>query len=422
MMKSRYLLLPLALTALPFLACSSDKNHAEREAAPEAAGHAPDYLNMSEEELKNAPVGKGTPDPGSRPVNVAAAEAGYQFAWLWDLANEGKAWSTYTYDDNTSLFVVPRRTISLYASAWGGWEPVPDMIPNPGNGPQTAIRFKGGPFTEYGGGFGQSMRTSTNTDSRNPILALTPSMEFPGDPAPGSGSGGAYDLSSYEGVAIWVRRGPDGQSTMRLGITERNSAEDLNSDALAKFTDPPPAGVQEGKYCKRWRICGCSAGTPCTPIEVDGVMQQRCYDPSLEPPPETGVNRPADFDIRYPVCGETRCKQANTSTAVGDPLFETKQCAPATTSDGRSDMFCYNPGQDPTPPAKRERCNNPFSRPITVTTDWQLIKVPFTELRQADEANVADEMDLHSVKQMVVTYGGGWTDFWVANIGFYKKL
>jgi hypothetical protein len=266
------------------------------------------------------------------------------------------------------------------------------------------------------------MRTSTNTDSRNPLLAQTPSMEFPGDPSPGSGSGGAYDLSSYQGLAIWVRRGPDGQSTMRLGITERNSAEDLNSEALAKFTDPPPAGVQEGKYCKRWRICGCSAGTPCTPIEVDGVMQQRCYDPALEAPPETGVNRPADFDIRYPVCGETRCKQANTSTALGDPLFETKTCNAATTSDGRSDMFCYNPATDPIPPAKRERCNNPYSRPITVTTDWQLIKVPFTELRQADEAKVSDEMDLHSVKQMVVTYGGGWTDFWVANIGFYRKL
>ncbi len=423
-MKTRALLLPLALTALPFMACSSAKNHEERNAAPEAQGQHPNYGNMSEDELKAACVGSCKPDPGSRAIDQAKSEAGFQFAWLWDLdpagMDLGVAKSTYTYDDNTSLFVVPKRTISQYASAWGGWEPKSEAVPNAGSGPQWAVRFKGGPFTEYGGGFGQSLRTSTNMDSRNPLLALTPSVEFPGDTTtPQSGAGGAYDLSSWTGLAIWVRRGPDGQSTMRLGITERNSAEDLNSQALADFTDPAPAGVQEGKYCRRWRLCGCSAGTPCT--QVAPGEEYRCFDPAVDSVPAPS-ERTEDFEVKYPVCGVSRCKQANTSTAVADPLFADKACAAATTADGKSDMFCYDPGVDPTPPAKRERCNNPFSRPITVSTDWQLIKVPFGELRQADEANLADDMDLHSVKQFVVTYAGGWTDFWVANIGFYKKL
>jgi hypothetical protein len=433
-MRTSALLLPFALTALPFLACSSDKNHAERDAAAglDPANAPLDYLDMAA--LKAACIGACTPDQGSKPVDVAKAELGYQFAWLWDLdpAREGKAWATFTYDDNTSPFVLPLRTPSTTGYGQGGWEPLSDPVPA-GQGPAWAVRFKGGPFTEYGGGFGMSLRTISNAikdvaapRSSNPSIQLleqNPSAEFP-DP-----TAGAYDLSSYQGVAIWVRRGPDGQSTMRLGLTERNSAEDLNSNAVrdalspaTAFLDPDhnqPAGISEGKYCRRWRLCGCSGGTPCS-LVPDTTDQFRCYEPTLET--ATAAELLAD-QIKYPHCGTSRCKDGNSSTLGpdSDPLFHDKSCSEAVTSDGHTDMFCYNPGQDPTPPAKRERCNNPFSRPITVTIDWQLITVPFSELRQADEANVANEMDLHSVKQLVVTHGAGWTDFWVANVGFYRK-
>jgi hypothetical protein len=409
---------------LPFLACSSDKNHAERNAAPEAQGRHPDYAGMSPDQLKAEPIGEGKPDPGSKPVNVAKAENGYQFAWLWDLdpSREGKAWATFTYDDNTSDFVLPIRDPSKTGWGWGGWEPLSDPVPA-GQGPLWAVRFKGGPFTEYGGGFGMSLRTISNSysDALLPrsdnasigLLEQTPSAEFP-DP-----SAGAYDLSTWDGVAAWVRRGPEGQSTMRLGITERNSAEDLNSSAVVDYGSLKPPGIEEGQYCRRWRTCGCGAGTPCT--LVTGTTDQfRCYDPELD------TAAPADVlanQIKYPHCGTSRCKDGNPST-IGpdpDPIFKDKSCSPALTDDGHSDMFCYDPATDPLPPAKRERCNNPFSRGVTVTTDWQLIKVPFSELRQADEANVAGEMDLKSVKQLVVTYGGGWIDFWVANVGFYRK-
>lgn len=433
-MRTTATLLPLALLGLPFLACSSDKNHAERDAAPEAQGRHPDYASMSAEELKAQCIGACTPDPGSKPVDVAGAESGYQFAWLWDLdpgaGHEGKAWATFTYDDNTSDFVLPIRTPSTTRYGQGGWEPLSDAVPA-GQGPAWAARFKGGPFTEYGGGFGMSLRSISNNAtarSTNPSIQLleqTPSTEYPNP------SAGAYDLSSYEGVAIWVRRGPDGQSTMRLGITERNSAEDLNSSAVVDSEGKKAPGIEEGKYCQRWRYCGCSGGTPCT--EVPGTGEYRCYDPALDPatPEELNGNQ-----VKYPHCGTSRCQDGNASTAGPDydPLFWKKPtpehpewtgdalCSPAVTSDGHSDLYCYDPAIDPEPPAKRERCNNPYSRPITVTTDWQLIKVPFTELRQADEAKVSDDMDLHSVKQFVVTYGAGWIDFWVANVGFYKKL
>lgn len=424
-MRSTALLLPFALAALPFLACSSNKNHAERNAAPEAEGLHPDYASMTADQLKAEPIGQGKPDLGSKPVDIAKAERGFQFAWLWDLdpmgQEGGKAWATFTYDDNTSEFVLPVRTDSATRWGRGGWEPASDPVP-PGQGPSWAVRFKGGPFTEYGGGFGMSLRTISNSYSdgtakrnTNPFIGLleqTPSAEFPNP------SAGAYDLSTWDGVAAWVRRGPEGQSTMRLGITERNSGEDLNSSAIHDFSGATPQGIEEGKYCRRWRTCGCGAGTPCT--LVPGTTEEfRCYDPELD------SAAPADIlnaQIKYPHCGTSRCKDGNSSTAGpdADPLFKDKSCSPAVTSDGHSDMFCYDPATDPLPPAKRERCNNPFSRGITVTTNWQLIKVPFSELRQADEASVADEMDLKSVKQFVVTYSGGWTDFWVANVGFYR--
>jgi hypothetical protein len=312
------------------------------------------------------------------------------------------------------------RTPSTTGYGLGGWEPTPDPVP-PGQGPTLAARFKGGPFTEYGGGVGMSMRTISNAlkdvamPRTNPSIALleqTPSAEFP-DP-----TAGAYDLSGWQGVAIWVRRGPDGQSTMRVGITERNSAEDLNSSAVLDVNGMAPQGVSEGKYCKRWRICGCSGTTPCSPVPGQ-TDQFRCFDPEIENPSLADLID----QIKYPHCGVSRCKDGNSSTIGPDPdvLFKDKSCSPAIASDGHSDMYCYDPGKDPTPPSKRERCGNPFSRAFNVTTDWQLIKIPFSELRQADEAQVASEMDLHSVKQVAFTYGGGWIDFWVANIGFYRK-
>ncbi len=435
-MRTLALLVPLALASLPLLACSSDKNHAERAQAAAMDPSTVNFDHKNVDALKAACIGACKVDPGSIPVDVVAAETGYQFAWLWDLnpGGENKAWATFTYDDNTSKFQLPVPTPSTTGYGQGGWEPTADPVPA-GQGPAWAARFKGGPFTEYGGGFGMSLRTVSNTidpmaltQRTNPGIALleqTPSAEFP-DP-----SAGAYDLTTWEGVAIWVRRGPDGQSTMRLGITERNSAEDLNSSAVvtAGATPRKPIGVEEGKYCQRWRYCGCSGTTPCS--LVPGTTDDyRCFDPAFGPP----VTADPDFQIDYPHCGISRCKDKNSSTAGPDrdPLFdklpgddprvtqEEAMCTHAVTGDGHADMFCYDPALDPPPPAKRQRCNNPFSRPITVSTDWQLIKVPFSELRQADEAKVSDEMDLRSVKQMVVTYAGGWIDFWVANVGFYR--
>ncbi len=432
-MRTTATLWPLVLAGLQFSACSSDKNHAERAvAAASDPSLAPiDYLDL--DTLKTTCVGACTPDTGSKPVDVAKAEAGYQFAWLWDLdpgaGHEGKSWATFTYDDNTSDFVLPIRTPSTTRYGQGGWEPLSEAVPA-GEGPAWATRFRGGPFTEYGGGFGMSLRSiSNNITSRsvNPwiqLLEQTPSAEFPNPTA------GAYDLSSYEGVAIWVRRGPDGQSTMRLGVTERNSAEDLNSSAVVDSQGQKAPGIEEGKYCQRWRYCGCSGGTPCT--QVPGTTEYRCFDPELEQATPTELN---SDQVRFPHCGTSRCQDGNASTAGpdSDPLFWKKataehpeytgeaMCSPSVQSDGRADMFCFDPKIDRKPPAKRERCNNPFSRSITVTTNWQLIKVLFTELRQADESNVADDMDVRSVKQFVVTYGAGWIDFWVANVGFYRK-
>lgn len=428
----------LALGALLSTAsgCSSNKNHAEREAVPGANG-TPDYASITDEaEMLALPVGKGCGtgalppgcivDPGSTTTaeELAAMQEGLQFAWVWE-PGAGLGRATYTYDDNTSRFHVPLMTKSAAADVEGGWEPKFYDSSFLGPGPTTSARFKGGPFTEYGGGFGQSFRTLSNTDSMSPLLAATPSQEFPGD---AMGTYGAYDLSSWSGIAIIVRRGPTGQSTMRVGITERNSAEDLNSSAF-NIGERMAPGVVEGKYCKRWRICGCSAGAPCSYYGQNlqtGRDVYRCFDPALGRPDDAD---PSFDPVAYPTCGTTRCNEANVSTFAGvssdevrDPLFFGRSCSAAVQSDGRSDQFCYDPGVDPNPPAKRERCNNPFSHAFNVTTDWQIIKVPFDELRQADEADVANEMDLKSVKQIVVTYGAGWLDFWVANLGFYREL
>lgn len=459
-MRSLLRIAPLAFLALPFAACSSNKDYEKRQHAAEIDPTVQKSFSSLvleaektlapqaayEQVARTYPIGTGKPDPGSTHIlvngkttndqgkpytDVASAEAGYQFAWLWDVG-ETYAKATFTYDDNTPEFVIPYRTPSTTGYGWGGWEPSADPWPaEMGPGPANAWRFRGGTFTEYGGGVGISLRTVSNNKTLRStagitLLEQTPSKDYPDENA------GAYDVSSYEGMAIWVRRGPDGQASMRIGLTERHSAEDLNSGTVRG--QPPaaplgviPVGVSEGKYCKRWRICGCSAGTEClvVPNEPDqhhpDQPSYRCYNPAVHTPNELD-RADLDYIIKYPHCGASRCADTSSSTLGPDPdpLFDGKECREYVTPDGHSDSYCYNPG-DPTPPSKRERCGNPFSRAFTVSTDWQLIKVPFNELRQADEADVAADMDLTSVKQVAFSYTAGNIDYWVANIGFYRK-
>jgi hypothetical protein len=463
MNKSAFLapaLLVLVGAGLPVVACSSNQNHGERDTAPEAQGR-PDYSNMDPMYLLQQCIGPEagrpsingqppacTPDPGSRPVDMAKAEGGYQFAWLWDVNAAALGRSTFTYDDNTADFVLPDPKLAWEPPAY----PIAAVAAVNAPFPYTfAARFKGGPFREYGGGFGQSLRTSINGDDKptdstgkrvaDPTVANPPDLP-PSPDYPVAGYG-AYDLRKWTGVAIWVRRGPLGQPTMRIGVTDKHSAEDLNSEAMRRKavkeqdeTFAASTGIQEAKYCKRWRLCGCSGGTPCSPIVSGSNVTYACFDPAIDVVDAAAmtVNGKTLVYNGTPgvqVCGPTRCRQNNTSSETADPLFASldetgsvvdAKCTVYQTSDGKTDSFCYDPAKDPPPPAKRERCNNPFSKPFTVTTDWQLIKVPFTELLQADEGLVSDEFDLSSIKQVVVTYGGGWTDFYVANFGFYRKL
>jgi len=416
-MKTSAWLLPSCLAAavgvLP--ACSSNKNHEERENTPEAQGVVdpshPEIIDPVAQQVAR----KGEclqrarfcePDPGSRQVDCEKQIGNYVYEWAWDITTENKARATYFYDDNTTSFLVPAKDM---------WEPVPDPViedPSLVCGLTHAVRFKGGPFTEYGGGFGQSFVTSANPAAN---MNLPPSPEFPGD---GITELGAYDLRDWDGVALWVRRGPTGQASLRVGITERNSAEDLNVTWIEPGMTAPAHPEQESRYCERFRLCGCAAGTPCSPAPSGAATI--CWDPEADPDPylaDDGVTV-----VKPTVCGDYRCDEPNLSLVAGvsDARINDRSCNVAYTSDGLTASFCYNPGVDPNPPAKRERCGNPYSRPISTSTDWQLIRVPFSELRQAEEAYVADEIDLASVKQLIFTFTTGWIDFWVANVGFYR--
>src|SRR5262249_33446838 len=52
-----------------------------------------------------------------------------------------------------------------------------------------------------------------------------------------AGSHAFYDVSAYEGIAFWARRGPEGQSRMIVTLTDA-----FTSDRLAR---------QNQKYCRR---------------------------------------------------------------------------------------------------------------------------------------------------------------------------
>ncbi len=115
-------------------------------------------------------VNQCLPDPGPRPMTQQMcdeAESGLEFLPLpiWDMGpvtdstgnKRNTAVGMYSYDDNTTPYRVPGKI----------WEPTTDPVSRCGDDSPNqffALHAYGGPFMEWGGGFGRMLKCM-NTDS-----------------------------------------------------------------------------------------------------------------------------------------------------------------------------------------------------------------------------------------------------------------
>jgi hypothetical protein len=217
-----------------------------------------------------------------------------------------------------------------------------------------------------------------------------------------------FDVSKYEGIAFWARRGPEGFDRLLVILTDK-----YNSGRLAR---------ENQQFCRRVRECHtrCLSGSPCAPDDPNSATPiYRCFDPAKTPDgkvPPIAID--SQMDQMFPRCGPSACTSPTTYT---DPDFDGKQCRPyAYPASEESGEYCWNPG-DPPPPGRDERCQDGWQASVTLTPDWKFYALPFAQFQQAGFGKRAPHIDLKSLDTMAFGALMGWSDMYFDNVTLYRR-
>jgi hypothetical protein len=396
------------------------------------------------------PIATGLPDPGSRPADCSGL-AGIQTSPAWianfesdndnDPTRMGVAVAWTGFDDLTPGSFHAPGDVNWYPGLSGTNSALYGIAAEPTGGPSCdgapnkwSLHFRGGQFRNWGGGvstvFTDSFFAGCPADAD-----ICPAAPAPGATVDSAGlpltapDGGPYaqshafiDVSAYEGVAFWARRGPEGQDRMIVTITDN-----FTSDRLAR---------QNQKYCRRLHACytQCPNGAPCTLVPNDptsyhdpanpttatmGIPTYRCIVPSddagalLGPPTNDAL-----VELLYPRCGQSACTSRQNYM---DWDFQNTQCQPYTfPAADISREYCFNPG-DPPPPDRDDQCLDGWATTVELTTDWQFYTVKFSDMQQGGFGKKAPYFNLKAVDTIAFGFIVGWADAFIDNVTFYRR-
>lgn len=400
--------------------CGSNKNYEQREAY---AATLPDdgKAGVYADEASGC-LGQCQRDPGSPLMDCAAEEEGLEFAPLqnWDFRGSN-ATSMYTYTDKSAQNLTPQ-----------GWEPETTVIARC-LGVETEERgfhLTGGPYRDWGGGFGVRLEYALgnigNCDLENredycPRIGTEPPLDTT-----------TFDLTRWDGISFWARRGPDGQPLLRVMIADQRTDDDISY--LMYEADPT-----KPRFCERNRECGCPLSLPCTEVPADDRRLVKndcatematqhipifiCWD--KEKDPDLSQYQP------HQLCGTAACDcpyeafpaipDVTPAVIRPDQAFTGRSCNEFAFRGGIVDNYCFNPGQDPNPYEGSELCGDHWASPVSLTTDWQFFKVPFTSLLQQGWAKEQHQFDLHAVSMVRFTWDKGYIDYWLDDVRFYRE-
>ena len=208
------------------------------------------------------------------------------------------------------------------------------------------------------------------------------------------------------------------------------------------------------RFCERVRECACLNHMPCAAIprrtDVAGTLRDNPVIPGecLLPdnhftPAETTVSHcGAPMAIsgaeaagsmggsQCNTCEQTRCDERwpayPDDTAPGAPVgtdrqFWGKPCMPHTYRNGISSLFCYDPAAGDKVAEATEQCGDHWTRVVNLSNEWQFYTVPFSAMQQQGWAQRTAKLDLTSVSVVRFTWDGGWIDYWVDDVKFYRR-
>lgn len=381
-------------------ACSPNLNYEERERYAET-------LDQPE-----APcIASCLPTPDPDPVDCGAAERGYEFLSLIDF--EGAAIQTYVYDDRTPDFRLPTQ----------GWEPPSTDAQRckDGDDGNQAIHLMGGPFLSFGGGMGYALHNAPSELEESEEYGVT-----------------ARDISDWEGIAFWARRGVEGQSGLRVMLADKYTDDDLSYMAMYnRLVEPSDDSMPRPTelHCRRFLVCNCPLGVPCTyypgESENDPAAGEYCYDPKVDPDPADAIGAQQGLDasdVVYERCGEFQCNfrypsfEGRPGYEDGrDPEFENKPCTAYTLASGQFGKFCFDPEKDQPPPEAEERCGDNWYATVLVTEEWRFFRVPFNEMLQQGFAKESFFLDLENASLVRFSWDRGWLDHWIDDVKLYRR-
>jgi hypothetical protein len=385
------------------------------------------------------PIGLGLGDPGSLRTDCSAL-AGLEFSTGWfdsfetlmpdDPTLTGVASGWASYDDLTKYsWHVPGDATwypglkGTFAAPWG----MPaDRVPGPacdGVANTWALHFRGGLFRKWGGGVSHALTDpvgryrdtpqeacAAGIDICPPPVAAGATVDTAGLPLKAR-NGDDYkqshdflDVSAYEGVAFWARRGPEGQDHTLVILTDK-----FTSSRLARENET---------YCRLVRECHtkCLNDAPCSPDSPGSPNAVfRCFDPAQGPLPAVAID--SLLDLMYPRCGPSACTSPATYL---DTDFDGKACRPYTfPAADESGEYCWNEG-DPAPPSRDDRCQDGWQKTVQLSPDWKFYALPFSEFGQVGFGKRAPYMDLKSIDTIAFGSAMGWADVYIDNVSFYR--
>lgn len=289
------------------------------------------------------------------------------------------------------------------------------------------------------------------------------------------------DVSDYDGISFWARRGPSGQSTLRIALVDQNTSEDYALQLEREYwrdekeRDPDAVVDPDKAGAKCTRVKGCCRhcaenlefqewiapdrlDDPEASIRVS--TQDRCWVPG-EPLPEfrEGVKNDVEgiygWDFRQvEKCGfvpttedlddPSNCwvgaeeiwsqwntdhglccprtmeeEEADPVEANGDPRYGGKRCRPYVFNyDQSSGSYCYSAGEV-LPEKNQNRCGEGFESAVVVDTEWKLFRVPWRELRRFTPDK--PPIDPNGIWMISFYFSSGYLDTYIDDIGFYRK-
>jgi len=327
----------------------------------------------------------------------------------------------YSYFDGTSGIGNP------------GYQPPAESADRCGNPGNHVLHMTGGPFLGWGGGMGIALMHLAQDKGLCPIGDVDnparPSYCAPANAANNNAVAfAALNVSEWDGVAVWARRGPTSQPLLRVLVGNKDTDDDI---AYLMYDVAAP---NKPLYCQRFRDCSCQFNDPhaldptqrtehtCNYYDQLPDEPQRCLT-SFTPGYYCGApgSTPSAFESGNNSCNTTQCDSVYSAYPNNGPdlQFFHKPCTPFGARSGTQVSLCYDPKTD-APPQPDQQCGDHFTFPLTLTTEWKLYLVPFKQMLQQGFAKRSPSMDLTSVSVVRLTWEAGPIDYYVDDLRFYR--